>query len=352
VLPGVQGVMRIAAGLVVCLCLWADVRMTVQQLRSFVDSSRRLGHSDKQVADYLKNVSLSERLEAGVLEDMGVTGRTLDALRRLSESSKALPVPAPPPPKPVVQAIPPPDSMEQKRVLEQATEYARDYSKKLPNFICTQVTRRYLDPSGLEFWQRQDVITAKLTFFERKEDYKVVLVNNQMVTTTPQRLGGTTSSGEFGTLLSELFDPDTDARFDWERWATLRGRRMHVFSYSVPLGRSKFTVGYEAQTITTGYRGLVYVDRETTSIMRVVQEMVDPPTTFPIQQVVKTVDYEPVNIAGATFVLPLKAVVRSRVGKILSKNEVEFRMYNRFGTETTITYTPDELAPDQTTEQK
>ena len=43
----------------------AEVRMNIQQLRAFVSSSRKLGHSDKQIADYLKNIKLTERLESG-----------------------------------------------------------------------------------------------------------------------------------------------------------------------------------------------------------------------------------------------------------------------------------------------
>ena len=107
---------------------------------------------------------------------------------------------APPP-------IPPPSSEEQGRILNNVREYAIDYSRRLPNFICTQVTRRYLDPSGLEFWQQQDTITAKLSYFEQKEDYKVMLVNNRYVNTSMEKLGGATSTGEFGSLMREIFEP-------------------------------------------------------------------------------------------------------------------------------------------------
>src|SRR5690606_21028568 len=133
------------------------------------------------------------------------------------------------------------------------------YSRRLPNFICTQVTRRYEDPSGLEFWQQLDVVTAKLSFFEQKEDYKVVLVNNHYVDTTLERIGGTTVRGEFGSLLKELFEPQTGARFEWERWATLRGKRMYVFSYRVRKENSKWSINFENNPIMIGYSGLVYI---------------------------------------------------------------------------------------------
>jgi len=329
----------------------AEVRMTVEQLKSFIQSSARLGHTDKQVADYLRNVKVTQRLDAGVIEDLQTAGtgsRTLDALRKLSAESRSLPAPPPPPPKPVVVQIPPPDSLEQGRVLEQASEYARGYSAKLPNFICTQVTRRYVDPSGLEFWQSQDVIVSKLSFFEQKEDYKVVLVNNRPVNTNMHSLGGTTTTGEFGTMLKDLFDPATAATFGWERWATLRGRRAYVFSYRVPKERSKYTITYErTQTTTPGYTGLVYIDRDTMAIMRVTQDVLETPPGFPINQVRNVLDYDPIEIAGQKFVLPLKASTISRAGKTMFKNDTEFRMYNRFGTETTITFTPDPLSEDQ-----
>ena len=332
---------------ILCGSLFAEVSMTVEQLRAFVQSSKRLGHTDKQVAEYLRTVKLSEKLTPGAMEDMQAAGagpKTVEVLRKLIDSSKTLSAAAPPV---VVQApapIPPPNSEQQANVLQQVREYAMDYSKRLPNFICTQVTRRYVDPSGLEFWQRQDVVTAKLSYFEQKEDYKVVLVNNQMVSTTPERLGGATSSGEFGSMLRELFAPSTQAHFEWERWATLRGKRMHVFSYHVPQATSRWHITYDrSQEIVPAYRGLVYVDRDALSIMRLTAEAEDLPASFPVQQAHTTLDYEFMPISGTEYVLPLKAAVRMRSGKVLIKNEVEFRMYNRFGAEATITYEPDPL---------
>ena len=61
-----------------------------------------------------------------------------------------------------------------------------------------------------------------------------MLVNNRALSdTSMERIGGVRTSGEFGSMLKELFDPETRAQFEWERWATLRGHRMHVYSYSV-----------------------------------------------------------------------------------------------------------------------
>lgn len=349
--------MRVIALIVLSMAglIGAEVRLSVEQLRAFIESSSRLGHTDRQIADYLKNIRMTQRLDASAIEDMtGTAGpRTVEALRKLGETSKSMPAPPPVAPKPVVQPIPAPSAEEQEKVLRAVREYALDYSKKLPNFICTQVTRRYEDPAGLEFWQQRDVVTSKLSYFEQKEDYKVLLVNNRYVDTTMDRIGGSTSTGEFGSMMKEVFDPKSQATFEWQRWATLRGRRMHVFAYRVPKVNSKWSVAYERRdVITPGYRGLIYVDRDLLSVMRITLEAEDIPVSFPVQQAATTLDYDYIKLPSGEFVLPLKAAIRMRAGRLLVKNESEFRNYNRFGAEAVITFTPEPLSEEQLKEQK
>jgi hypothetical protein len=330
------------AALAVCLPVAAQMRMTVEQLAGFIRSSVKLGHPDKQVADYLEKVQLTQRLDASTVEDLqgaGAGPKTMEALRELEEASKTLPA-APPKPRKVevVATIAPPPRADQEKVLAEVRDYANNYVRQLPDFICVQVTRRYVDPSGLEFWQNVDTVMAQLSFFERKEQYKVVMVNNRSMDTDMHRIGGATSTGEFGSMLKEIFEDKTQALFQWERWATLRGRRMHVFSYRVPQSRSEWSIRYErSQQITPAYRGLVYVDRDSRMVMRVTLEATDLPPSFPIQAASQVLDYDFTKIADREYLLPLKSVMRMREGKFLVKNETEFRMYRKFGAEATIT---------------
>jgi hypothetical protein len=251
-----------------------------------------------------------------------------------------------------IATIAPASPEEQQRTLDQAREYALNYSKRLPDFICTQVTRRFVDPNGLEFWQQVDVITERLSYFEQREDYKVVMVNNRMVDIPHQNLDGATSTGEFGSMLRELFEPSTQAQFRWERWTTLRGRRTHVFTYRVAQPNSKWHISYErTQEIAPGYKGLLYVDHRTQAVVKITLDAEGIPPAFPIQQASTTLDYDLQTIGDTQFMLPLKAVVRMRSGKVLTKNEVEFRMYRKFGSDVTITFTPDALSEESTAEQ-
>jgi hypothetical protein len=323
----------------VCLAT-AQVRMSVDQLRAFIESSKKLGHSDRRVADYVKNIRLAQRLDEATIEDLQAGGagpRTLAALRELAATSRSLPAAPAPPPKQLPKPIPAPEAAEQNRVLEEARQYALDYIRSLPNFICTQVTRRYVDESGLEFYGLADTVIAKLSYDGKREDYRVMLVNNRVVDTTFEKIGGATSSGEFGSMMKEIFDPETRARFRWQRWGTLRGRRMHVFAYEVDRERSKWQITYErVASITPAYQGLIYVDRDMGAIMRITFEAVDVPSMFPIQRAATVLDYDFAEIGGKQYIVPLKARIQMRAGKLLTRNDVEFRFYKRFGAEATI----------------
>jgi hypothetical protein len=62
-------------------------------------------------------------------------------------------------------------------------------------------------------------------------------------------------------------------------------------------------------------------------------------------------DYDYSKVGNQEFVLPLKATTVARRGRTLFKNDVEFRNYNRFGAEATITFAPDPIPEDQLKEQ-
>jgi hypothetical protein len=343
----------------VSLLLHAQTKMTAAQLVSFIRSAIELKQPDQEVAKYLKRVTLAERLDDRVVEElqgMGAGARTVEALHALRDATQNLPAPskppiAAPPPPPVPK--PPPSLEEQDRIIRQVREYAMNYTDRLPDFLCTQVTRRYVDPSGMEFWHPEDVLTARLSYAERKENYQLILVNNRAVYGSNfEALGGATSSGEFGSMLKEVFDPESQADFHWDHWGKLRGRQAYAFGYRVAQNRSKWHVNYQrTQDIVPGYHGLIYVDQESLAVLRLTLEA-ELPADFPLQQVSDTLDYDMATISGKDYMLPLKAVVRMREGKILAKNDVEFRLYRKFSAETEIKFdTPDPLPEDKTQEQ-
>src|SRR5580698_2082968 len=122
----------------------AQLNMTADQVVTFIKSSIQLHHDDRKVAEYVKKIKLSDKLEerrVEQLQGMGAGPRTVAALKELSTSSASLPVAPPPEAAPPKPTIPPPNSVEQARILHEIIENARNYSKTLPDYMCLQVTR-------------------------------------------------------------------------------------------------------------------------------------------------------------------------------------------------------------------
>jgi hypothetical protein len=350
-----RALVLLAAGF--CFAATQATTISVDNLVRFIQSTIQLKQPDKQVAEYLRHVKLSNRLDDRTIEDlqgMGAGPKTVQALKDMRDISATLPAPPPPAPKPVVVGIPSPDSIEQGKILSDVRDYALNYTKQMPNYLCVQVTRRDVDPRGGDNWYHIDTITTRLSFFEGHEDYKVVLVNNQPVNNlSMEKLGGTISEGEFATMMKDIFSPESQTRFEWERWATLRGRRNYVFSYEIDKLHSRYhIIADRTLDIIPPYRGLIYIDKETTMITRLTLNPYDIPITFPIRDVKTVLDYDYTKIGDNDYMLPLHAQVVAHRSDQSTRNDVEFRLYRKFGTDTTIKFeTPDQLPEDNVKEK-
>ncbi len=335
--------------------LFAQVKLSSSQVVDFVRTSAKK-FPDKDVAEYLKKISVTDRLTDDALESCisaGAGPKTQKALLDIANKTAVLPaakaVAPTAPPKPIG---PPPPSTEKKNLLlEQVTEYARNYVKNLPNFTCTQFTRRYVDTSNTETFRLMDNVVETLSYSNGREDYKVVTVNDKMMPNADHwSLGGTTSAGEFGTDMKELFNAETRAEFEWESWTTWHGRRTHKIFYRVRQSNSKYSIVYEkSQSFVPGYKGYVYVDADLGMIMRITREAEDLPADFPIQNVKQITEYsfQKIGEREQEFLVPIYSVITSKAGRYMTKNETQFRNYRKFGTESIIKFdVPDEIKPE------
>jgi len=331
---------------------------TVTELVSFIKDSIKRKQDDRLVADYLlKRMKMKERLDDKTVEELeglGAGPRTVVALHKLSKESAALATAAPPLPVEAAPAPPPPppppSSVEQETILDQIRENAINYSNNLPNFLCTQVTRRAADPTGTgEHWRQLDTIQEQLSFFDHREKYVVTMVNGAPVTGRDhEKLGGATSEGEFGSMLYDIFNSATEAEFHWEKWATWRGHRMHVYSFAVTRERSRYDIyhGPSDRHVVSAYKGLIYADATTKNVMRILMECVNLPMDFPIQAVTQELVYEMAKISDQPFLLPEKSELNSRESRYLVKNVISYHLYRKFTTDEKIIY--DEIPDDKT----
>lgn len=236
-----------------------------------------------------------------------------------------------------------PDSTEQKKILADAAEFALNHEQSLPNFLCTQTTQRFIDYTGKSGFRPVDLIVERLTYFEHKEEYKVFEINGLPSNLSHHDVGGTTSSGEFGSILKGIFWPQSNTQFAWERFYTLRGRRMHVYSYRVPVTQSDYhiVVPMKKLDLVTSYHGLVFIDERTHSVHRITLHPDNIPANFPVQEVDLVLDYEYTRIGSADYLLPLEFELRSREGARLVKNDVTYDAYRKFDADTSISFGSD-----------
>jgi hypothetical protein len=338
--------------------------LSVEKLVSFLQSSEKLikegKMTDHDLAAYLAKVKLTERLDDRTIEEIQGFGKigpkTLQALTSLRDRTQALAAAAPIVPVAKPTPIPPPTSEEQAAILDEVRQYALSYSKNLPDFICTQVTRRYAAPApGTKYggnsesqpsWQSLDTLQIRLSYFEQKEDYKLIMVNNTMTKQDYKTVGGATSTGDFGSMMREVFEPATEAHFEWDHWGTLRGRRVMAFVYQVAQSRSQWHVNYDRRLdIVPAYSGLVEVDKTTHEVMRITLKADNIPATFPVKQADTVLDYDYQEISGHTFLLPLKAQVIMAADDYMTRNDEEFRLYRKYSASSDITFDADDKTP-------
>jgi hypothetical protein len=240
-------------------------------------------------------------------------------------------------------------------VIASMREYALSYTAKLPNFLCAQTTRRHYDTKDPRYRSGGDLIQEQINFFDHKENYKVQMMNGQSVhNISHEQIGGVRSSGEWGSMLHNIFAPEDEARFDWDHWGTLRGRPMYVFAYRIEKDHGYGMYDDETRKqYTSAYTGLVYADADTKEIERITLKTVEIPADFPVKDVALTLDYKPTDISGHIYTLPFHYELDSAHTRGTSKNEADFKLYQMYGADTTISFGDDSGPPpsDQLKEQ-
>jgi hypothetical protein len=225
-------------------------------------------------------------------------------------------------------------------LIARSTEWAATFTNGLPNFVCQQMTTRYMQESKASGWQAQDVVTAKVIYEDGKEDYKEITVGGKRTNKSMLELGGSTSTGEFASTLRSLFSPTSHAQFKFYRSATVGPAAAAIYDFKVALPNSDWTIRVGSQTLRPAYSGSIWIDRSTAEVRRIEMQADNIPKDFPLDSMEWAVDYGSVSLGTAKFMLPIHAENLScqRGSTICSKNEVDFRDYHKYSGESTITF--------------
>lgn len=227
------------------------------------------------------------------------------------------------------------EALEKMPVIEQARRHALEYAGELPNFIVTQTVKRFFQTPDSKDWKLDDTLEIELTYIEGKgEQFKLLRINGKPAKQSYESMGGSTSSGEFGSMLAAVFLPYSKAEFKEIKKDTLNNRATVVYDFKVKKANSTSTLTDKesGQKTIAGYSGSLWIDAETKMVLRIETANEGMAPGFPITLSESAVEYDWVVIGGERYLLPVRAEVllgRDR-DRSYTRNVIDFKNYQKF----------------------
>jgi hypothetical protein len=256
---------------------------------------------------------------------------------------------------PVSRALP--SEAEANKFLEQAKVITLEITETMPDFVVKQLITRSHALGRTRNWTVGDHLTVAVSYHVKNgEQYKLLAINGISTgkdegQNSYEDVGGTSSTGEFVSMLKYLFADETKAKFKMVDTDTVRDNRAIIYEYEVEKENSKQRIVYnKSQETIVGYKGRVWIDRESSRVLRIESICTEIPPDFPVTAASKTVDYDWVKISEKKYLLPSNASVemtaKPRDQIYQSRNEIRFRNYQKYGSEVKII--EDEEVPEGT----
>jgi hypothetical protein len=230
-------------------------------------------------------------------------------------------------------------------LIRKATDAALDFTESLPNYVCTEQIARYQSEGGARpNWQPIDLISAEVLYENHQETYRNLMRNGRKLDKKMQELDGSWSTGEFGTVLIDLFSPATAANFRYAKDSRSAGVMAKVYTFDVDHQHSHWNISVGGQSYLPPYKGSVWIDPATSRVLRIEMQAYGFPAEFPDDHVESATDYEYTRLGDAKqYLLPVHSenLACQRGTSMCSRNAIDFRNYHKYTGESTITFGKD-----------
>jgi hypothetical protein len=346
--------------------LMAVTKVTVKQLDEFLAEQHSSSKSDDAVATKLKDMELREQLTTATMNSFTryePGPLTVTQIRVLAVSSAMLA-----PPAADIPTAPAPDAAAQAAIMAKAVDYASKVYAHLPKMNANKTTTRY--QNGINYISTDsgtgsNMAGANLTV--RPEDQYIRMLGQhtsqvqsdggieippaKVKQGDPSSQNGQISQGGAGLVLGIVLIDAAKGKLNWLRWQTLEGKQVAVFGFevgkkqsqykldyccfpersnvgsAVPMGGSGITgasatggvsaahgtsVTWHDFKATPPYKGEIFIEPETGTILRLITEAELKPTDLVHQEDIR-VDYGQVDIGGKPFIVPVRSVVLTEV---------------------------------------
>jgi hypothetical protein len=273
---------------------------------------------------------------------------------------------------------PRPSEAEAREVWERAQKASLAAATGLPDFVVKQLVTRQAARERTQAWRTLDRLTVAVSYREsgRREQYKLLATNGvpeqaaEVESASYEQAGGSTTTGEFASLMLRLFSPESETKYRAVDTDTLRGRRSIVYEFEIARDRAEQGITYNRErSVRTGLSGRVWIDRELHRVLRAEMTYTEIEPDFPVKSLEKRIDFDWVTISEQKYLLPVSAEATFTVLQPLAyldaagrrratepqivqyRNEIRFRNYQKFGTEVKI-LEDDDFPPEPPPEKK
>jgi len=247
-----------------------------------------------------------------------------------------------------ISASVPPRRPTENSLILRSREASAEYDSGLPNFICDQIVVRSRSEAKPPKWKQQDTVEVELMYADQKEDYRNVRINGKPLKSGTPEESGSWSTGDWGSTLIDILHPATQAEFKHRGRDKIAGVETEVFDFQVFKENSHWTIRF-GKPIRPGYKGAIWIDPETARVLRTEMQAVKLPSDYEIDWVEQMTEYGWVTIQEQKYLLPLKSenIACFRYTSKCTRNEIEYKNYRKFATESTISTTQSEISFDE-----
>ena len=346
--------------------LMAANNVTVKQLDEFLAEEHSASKSDDAVATRLKDMVLTEQLTTATMNSFTryePGPLTVTQIRILAVTSALLP----PPPADLPSAAAP-DAAAQAAIMAKAVDYASKVYAHLPKMSANKTTVRYqngVNYIATDSGTGSNMAGGNLTV--RPEDQYIRMLGQnttevhsdggievppaKVKQADPASQNGQVSQGGAGLVLGMVLMDAAKGKLNWLRWQTVEGKQVAVFAFDVPKKQSQYKINYccfpersnvgsavpmggtglagasatggisatHGTSVTwhdykasPGYKGEIFIDPETGTILRLITQAELKPTDLVHEEDIR-LDYGQVDIGGKPYIVPVKSFVLTEV---------------------------------------
>jgi hypothetical protein len=231
-------------------------------------------------------------------------------------------------------------------VIDAAREATASFTKSLPDYIVKRTTTRYRgirqrasdSVRTASIWKVSDVVTAGVVAEHGTE----VFVNIRVNGTPSNRVAnsGQWSAGEFSSTLKSIFSSDTGTQFTKQHSATLMNRPAWRYDFAVDQPHSNWRLASGGESVKPAYGGQIWIDKESLRVLRIDMSAREMPSSFTLDSIESTIDYDFVKIGDNSYLLPghSESSDCEQGTRICFKNVTDFEDYRKYSADTSITF--------------